>query len=216
MSTYVSVREFLPILEATIPQADAAMLQLSVVLTAIDFCKKTHFHQQSFPIDLQAGVADYRISVPGVVQLAGIRQVIDTLTGLPLVAKTPETMDAELPGWRNHQSTDPLYWHQTEPARLRLMPTPSEDKPGAVTVRAALAPSPKAKQIYSRLYDDYFNELVAGTVSRLCSMPKRDWSDRVTAAEQQVIYERGVRYAKADVIKGFSNESLFVQPQTFG
>lgn len=209
---YTHVREFVPFLEANCPEADNALLRLTVILTALDFCKKSHIHQETMPtLDLEAGEPTYQIVLPPYCDLAGIRAVY--INGNEIEAKSPDSLNREMPGWKNMES-DPIWYHQDEPKTVRLIPAPREPAAGALSIRVALQPSPKSQHVWDRLYTDYFNEILAGALSKLLAMPKKPWTDKQSALENKYTYLEGLREAKTQAIKQFTNESIYVQPRT--
>jgi hypothetical protein len=111
----------------------------------------------------------------------------------------------------------PLTYFQVTPTSntIRLYPVPATTITSGLTVRAAFCPKRTSSTVPDVLFSDWADEIAAGSIAKLCTMPGQTFTNKDIAAEHGKSYERGVRTASNLSRSGQVAASSRVQPVRF-
>jgi hypothetical protein len=211
----VSYDEFLPEVMQFCPDVPELVATNAIRNTCIDFCTRTYYWQITPPaIDVVNGQASYVIQTPADTKLVGIMsayfntnllipQPIDTLANI-----------YRMGDWQQVQGS-PQYYTQIIKPEIRLVPYPYEDVPGALTIRAAIAPTRDSEEISSEIYENFLDVIANGARSILYGTPGQPYFDRVSAKDSERVYRAGVSDARIAVNKGLTRTSNRAEFQRF-
>ncbi|MBN2785508.1 MAG: hypothetical protein JXR25_11850 [Pontiellaceae bacterium] len=79
---------------------------------------------------------------------------------------------------------------------------PASSLDSGILVRAVMMPDAFAEELPASFLNDYQDALIAGTRSRLLSIPRRPWSDPVQAERENSNYQRMITDAKWNAVTG--------------
>lgn len=161
----------------TDPLAEQAILS-----ACIDFCNRSLAVQNVSTETTVIGQPDYDIEQPSQLQLVKVLAVHYGNTRLRAVSlemiQPANALRGESFGdWDLPQGT-PVEWCQrdlTQPI-VSVYPTPAEVVTGGITIKAALTPTRTATSVPDILFTDYCEDIAAGAIGRLLSMPNQPFS----------------------------------------
>lgn len=182
---------------------------------AIEFCKKSLFDEaEIIPISLIAGVAEYPLFLDPDRRLAQIKTIRGH--GIPLGPVEETYMDAVMPCWQTESGSSPSHYLVQTPGTIRLYPIPTENKSQVITGRISLMPTRTALNISERVFDEYYDGIVGGALSRLMMMKGKPWYAPNDAKVQDGKLRDAISDARIAILKGHSTASLSVHPRTLG
>ena len=164
----------------------------AILNAAIEFARKTWFIQEDHAtISLVEDQADYELTEPTNHKIVGIVHVL--VDDEPIDEYSAAERSKIEPDWRDsdNTATEPDWYLediQGSPKKIWLYPLPSADKDDWVKVRLALAPSKSATEIDDRYADEHFDALVAGAIARLLMIPKKEWTDLMSASVYRQLF----------------------------
>ena len=208
----VALETFIPDIAVECSGASNPLILSAVRTAAIEFCRKSLYWQEEMdPVPIIKGVAEYELS-PGVgVQIVRIMSVnIDGDGTLPPL--TLEQVERALPQWRTVQG-DPAGFVAINPETFRLTPVP--DTAGTLNATVAYAPTRTGGVVPDAIYDQHFEVIKHGTLSRLKAMMGHAFYDPQAAIYYTGRFNAGVNAAAVERNKGFSRANLRVEPRAF-
>lgn len=148
----------------------------------IELCEKSELWQVELdPISAIAGQYAYDLEAP---QGAVVRRIL-TLTdeqGNTLDPVTSGMLDQREPEWRTTPGRARFYIKRDEENQIWLAPPPATARTNAYLIRAVLVPAITSSSCSNVVMNNFRDTIVNGAVSRLLSMPDKDWSNFKTAA----------------------------------
>lgn len=192
-----------------VPGASAALAELHLRRTAIDFCAVSGvYHAEITPVDIVAGTADYTLVSPDAQAEPAFAWTLwyDTQ---PLDPATLRSLDASAYKW-SAQNGDPRKFVQKTPTVVTLYPNPGTAKVGGLTGRIALKPTFTATGIADWVGQRYLDTLVAGATARLLALPQKPWTDPNMALANMRIYNAGRSDAFIDAQRSLGNAPVQV------
>lgn len=212
----MKIEALLPYLLPDVPGAPDITARQALLLTAIEFCVKTHAWEEiQDPIPLEDGVNEYEIDLDPGVRVAAVKSV--WMQDRQLTPKTMEEISLLIPNWQAAQSSIPMFY--SAPADLdyiRVYPIPLQPGDGKLTIRAAFAPTLQGSSIPDSIVNRYLEVLIAGAKARLMAAPGKSWSNPQLAAYHQQKFDEGVNSARIDVMHDKVQGSVRVKPVRFG
>lgn len=203
-----------------VPGCPDPVVEQAIRSVCIDFCHSTHLVQTLVTQDVVAGQQDYTVTAPA-------EQVLSTITGVffrddwvPSSSIETVRSGVALRGTVDSipaLSGTPMTYFQKTPngTTVSLYPVPDESVTAGLAVRAAFAPSRTATTVPDYLYQYWLEEISAGVVHRLCSMPGQPYTDAAKAKETYSIYNNAVRAAGIEARTGQVASASRVQPRAF-
>ncbi len=164
----------------------------AILNAAIEFAHGTWFIQEDHAtISLVEDQADYELTNPTNHKIVGIVHVL--VDDEPIDGYSAAERSQIEPGWRDsdNKATEPDWYLediQGSTKKIWLYPLPSADKADWIKVRLALVPAKSATTIDDCYADEHFDALVAGAIARLLMIPKKEWTDLMSASVYQKIF----------------------------
>ena len=179
-----------------------------------EFCEKTLIWRSSFaPMDLIKDQSTYTMTAPvGTVVEAPVYVSVHNNILRPT---NIEDLDQTCSGWRLSSANTPLMYYVDNNSELILVPTPSEDAAGELSVEAALKMDLTSDTLPDWMFQNWVETLAHGALMRLHAMPGHVWTDANTVAYHKSKFRDGISRAKAKTMKSFSRQSKTVQPRQF-
>lgn len=194
-----------------------------VRLTAIDFCRRTLFSQETIcELDITEGEIFVPIPCPSTQVEKIYVLIVELATQGALREYNKRTLNQigttsrfnRLNPYAQQPTDFPLGWMNTKnKSGINLVPTPAKDQPGEVSVQVAYQPTRNSTKIDRLLFDDHRQALIEGTLYRLLKMSAEEWGDSRAAMIHDRDYEIEVSNTKVEVQRDFGLAATFIQPQ---
>lgn len=187
----------------------------SVVLSTIrHFCSKTQLYtRQLTAINIVIGIVDYTLTPPVNTAIVGIERV--EINGVPTQAVSKDFLDRSLDAWRTQSSNQSDSIMVDVEKVLTLKQIPTENYTGGLVVWVSLKPSPTTTIVPDFIYDDWYDAILCGALSRLFEIPGKPWFNTDTGLYYADKYDGELKTAKAKKITGIAKMSLRVQQSPF-
>jgi len=175
-----------------------------------DFCNQTQWLKVSIPGATVAGTVQYNLGTDTFTEITGVRAVQLTDASGNKWGLSP----ADSGGWNpNRPSSMPRQFSYVGQGQVALFPTP--DAVYSLLVSAIVQPKSEAvTQIPSECLRKYSNEIEAGALAYLLTIPGQPWSNPAMAEGYGRAFRSGIANAKADVQRGHNVGSQRVRPRT--
>lgn len=187
------------------PGAPDILVEQKILDAAIEFCNLSGYWQQELdPFETIATNDNYDIDTPSD---SVIRHILSlSVNGLTIYPSKTVELDRRSQGWRTRTGPPKRFVMKS---MTELMLTPIPDAVYPVTAFASLRPSKDATEIPDILIDFKREEIVAGAIFKLLTIPGRQWTDMQTAGFYRQQFYRGVKQARIDANKQYSNATQF-------
>lgn len=199
--------DFLLHLLPLVPGCPTPLAEAIVRAVAIDFCTYAPVVQERLdPVDLVAGQAQYDIDLP-----YGVNVTL-------VIEATYHGREMQVLRGRDDQRerlTAPYALRQAADNTILLLPTPTQDEPGALHLCVATRPAGMASTVDDLLLLDYGYEIGCGAAARLFFMPGQSYSNPQLAPAYQTIYTMARTTARIRAEAGFGNGGMRVRPRAF-
>jgi hypothetical protein len=210
--SYSTWREFVPLVQMSIPKCPIPTIMDAVRRAAMEFCKETElWRHTSDPSDVIADQVSYDCTVdePGI-EVAGVVTV--KMGGV----KVHPASGPEWDGLAHDQThTQARFYRFVEPGLIQLWPTPSETRLAVLQVEVSLMPTIVSTRGPSFLLTRYDKAMAAGTKRNLMEIPDQPWSDPHNAAYQGQIFKSEMAAARINEERGGTRKSLTVKRRAF-
>lgn len=180
---------------------------------AIEFCEKTHYLQHDMdPFAGQIGVPNYPIDTPpdttfvDVIQ-AWYNNVLLIPKSVDELARIYRSVD-----WRTLQG-NPAYITRVIQPEIILVPFPVLTIQGAITMRAAIAPTRDSMTVDSRLYEHYLEVIGLGARARLYDTPNQPYYNANAARDYRQRFNIEVAKAKGKMQKSLGRATTRIEFQ---
>ena len=216
----MKIEDLYPYVLADLPGCPDETLRQAFVMTAIDFCQKTHaWNEIADAVQLVDGVSDYDIDYHS-------GAIAETVLGVwcgnqELVPKTISELNDELPDWETAVSTRPLYYNSpADWGSIRVFPRPSGladllPRP-TITLRGVFIPRMTATDLPNFMADRFLDCITAGVRGRLMMQPRKTWTDAQLGAYFKGQYEELRTDARITVLADRVPGVTRVRPVRFG
>lgn len=208
----IALETFIPDIAVECSGASNPLILSAVRTAVIEFCRKSlYWQEETDPVPIIKGVAEYELYAPTGRQIVLIMSVnIDGDGTLPPL--TLEQVERALPQWRTVRG-DPAGFVVINPETVRLTPVPNTS--GTLTATVAYAPTRTGGVVPDAIYDQHFEVIKHGTLSRLKAMMGHAFYDPQAAIYYTGRFNAGVNAAAVERNKGFSRANLRVEPRAF-
>ena len=161
----------------------------------IDFCAGSWIWKYlADPISVQVGNAVYDLEAPDGADITTVNAV--SFAGVPLVPKTTDWLDENLPDWRTDRKT-PKYFTQVDTEQIILAPVPDYNVANGLVMTLVLQPSQAATGFPSWIYNQFIYSICYGAVSKLMLLNNKPWTDLVTGADKRKDFQEEIANARA-------------------
>lgn len=206
-----SISDFLPDVMIMCPGVPDILAENKIRESAIEFCKLSGYWQEDLdPVTTKANQPTYDIETPAD---AVIRHLLTVKVDGSVIqpSKTVE-LDRRREGWRTNTNRPSRYVHKNM-REITLTPVP--DDAYTIDAYASLVPTNDATEIPDLLYDFQKEVIEAGAIFKLLMIPKKQWTDFGAGAAYRQQFYRGVKQARIDANKQYSNAPQFLSPKPF-
>lgn len=184
-----------PRLVNELPRCPLPIIEDAIRETIREFCVQTQIWTLELdPLYVREEVTDYDIEKCGEPKYA----VIDMPVKVVLDTRTLDPDKGE--------------YYMGDRYTLVLGSEPSEDISQGLVVTVCLKPTQTATEIPNRLYEDYKEAFINGTLARLMMQPKKPWSNPALGSQKLFEYDRVEAAAKLHSWRKGTNKTLTVQP----
>lgn len=190
-----------------LPGADIPILDNSIRKVVREFMKRTTIIRETFVFPTVDGSSGYQL-LPTFGQVASIIAVWDDPAADPLKVATEEMR-------RNVPKGRPTHWFQTIPGVINLYPQP--DGVYTITANAALTLTQTDTQLPEELVANYGEELTAGVLAMMMSMPGKPWTQSKASIEMGRVFNGSIKTVRGSLRDGGQpNQSTFTAARKFG
>lgn len=188
------------------PGASDIAIENALRDAAIEFCVESLvWTAWSDPSPVLANINEYDIDVPRDADVTRVLMV--QIEGHTIDPVPFDSMDSLYNNWRAIKGRPNLYT-QDDPTVLRLVPTPSERMPAALTYRCAFQPTATAQTLPDILFRRYREAVAAGALYRLLSTPDKPYTNPELAAMHYTRFQDAMTDAGIDQFKNFGRAPL--------
>ncbi|SDZ94571.1 hypothetical protein [Marinobacterium iners] len=176
----IKISNFLPVLNGLIPGVTSPVARLQLVAALTEFCGDSSYWREQLG-DLRPDGTDrvHDLEMPQDTVFAGY--ICCRLLG--------EKLDADL-------------YEITSPSSMRF----DASVVGAVTVEAAVKPTPGVSLVPESIYAHYSEAVCHGAAARLFAMPGSAWHDPSKVGWHVSLFREGISRARRDVQEGYKTE----------
>lgn len=168
---------FLPFVVPHVASCSDPMAEQAVLSACIEFCERSLAVQNTSAEDAAVGQADYDVEEPSQQRIVkvlavGYRSTLLRSRAAEMVVH-PFALRGEAVAGESIDNGTPVEWFARDPGLpvVSIYPPPDEAVAGAVTIKAALAPTRTATSVADALFDDFAESIAAGAIARLLIMP---------------------------------------------
>jgi len=200
---------WLPEVLPNVPDCPEVLAVNAVRNACIDFCNETTWWQGDYgTVPLAAADLPYAFAPPVGVQVIQIMSA--SIEGRLLGATDIDTLDSRVVGWRNAEG-EPRVVFRPALGEMDLYPRPAGTDSYDVFLRAAYAPLRAATDIDDAVFEAYMEEIAAGALSKLLSIPGRPWTNADSAAYYDNIFKAGRVQAAIEASRSYGRGQKQVQ-----
>lgn len=209
----VPYSQFLPLVLQYVPDASDFMAEDAIKQACIEFCEKTYIWQYTVPaMDIVANQANYRLNTPvGTKAVGAIQVYYDTSLMIP---KGPDELaDIYRMGDWQQVTGHPQYVTRVIKPEFLLVPIPTDNSPGSLHIKTALAPTRDSEEIDSEIYEQWAEAIAWGARARLLAQPRQDYSDKAGSLEALRMFRHEISRARIQMTKGQTRASTRTEYQ---
>ena len=156
----------------------------------IEFCNATNWWQGDYGTTaITTAQLPFSFTVANSAAVAQI--LVATIDGLPLAITNVDELDSKVVGWRD-ATGQPRAVFQPTPGVVDFYPRPAGTDSYDIFMRVAYTPLRAATTVDSTVYESYLEEIAAGALSRLTTVPGTPWANEKAAA----MYDNTFKSAK--------------------
>jgi hypothetical protein len=187
-----------------LPGCGVDLASFHIKQAVIDLCRRSLVWKHwPDPQDIDAGEPEYGIELPPGADIAQVMLVrVDGVTD-PLTPLDMDQVEAQFPAWRTDQGVVSAYF-QPEPSKVHLLLTPDETISNGLSMVLAVQPKMASTIFPDWLYSQFGQRIADGALSRLLDIPRKPWSDAVTAARHKREFDNACAAATNAAARGLS------------
>lgn len=205
----VPVSDFVDYVMTSVPGCPRELVLREIIESIIEFCEySTIWRVEMYALSVIEGLNTYEIDLPTDTRLAKLISI--RANGKPVVAKTSEWMDDNVPNWRTRQGDTFNYYAMIDHETIILDRVPKYTQIFALRGTLALKPHRAVTEVPTVLYEDWLRQISAGAKSKLLAIPKKGWTDLNQAGICLGDFERGKAKGRREAEKGNSTADLRV------
>jgi len=188
-----------------VPGVDAPTFERVCRDVTREFCEQTQgWICELDPMNLREDVTLYELDAP------------DSHSCIIIPVRVRIFEEDEEPVHPDAVQTIPYFKYMLEPDRcvLHLVHAPQEDKAKALHVQVALRPTRDGTMLCERFYDDWYQGIGYGVMSRLMLMPGKQWSNERTGRHYNGLYYQWIGRARIDRNRRFLQRPMQARAAT--
>jgi hypothetical protein len=185
-----------------LPGCPFAAVNSALRQSAIAFCEQSlAWKEEHPPIAVSAETAEYAFIPP---TGAAVHSITHAEFNAKEISSHTGELDTSSRNWRNQTGTPEYVLGGA--GLLRLVPEP--DSAGTLTMTVALKPSTSAAGIDERLFDEYREAIVHGTLARLMLSPKKPYTNTQLAQYYHQLFAIEAARAGTRAARNFTRAPL--------
>ncbi len=190
------------------------MVDTAIRSACTEFCAKSFiWRQESVRNAIYENTASYVFAPPQYAKVVTPYRV--AINGKELKATDLDTLEAEMPNWRDlNPGTPRLYFLENEDT-VRLIPVPYEDIEDALTAGVVLKPSRQAPSCPNFIYEDWAEVIAAGALTKLLAMRGKIWAQEALVPYYDKLFRAGISRAKSKSAKSYQRSAAEMLPVNF-
>ena len=123
-----------------------------------------------------------------------------TLDGLLLDPESGDRLDTLYPRWATDTGA-PKRYTQTDMSSLILSPVPDANYPDALVIYYAVAPKRSATSLPDWIANDFWEDIVNGSLARLMMMSNRPWTDLDNGGMRRRQFDAAIGLARDSALR---------------
>lgn len=181
----------------------------------IEFCELSHYLRYDCePGDVVKGQGEYDVVPPSGYVVAALLGA--SVFGRTLADSTPDQLASRFGhDWQSHTSTSPMFFTQTRPETVLIVPRPHKAEQATLNVSIAIAPSRASTQVDSVIFEKWAEVIGFGARARLHETPQQPYHDEAGAVKYRAWFIAGCNKARIEAKKGLGRASLSVRMRPF-
>ena len=216
-----NLTEFRQHVMPSLPKAPTLAVDKAVRDAVVEFAKRSHRMQEDIAaITTVAATHTYAIPNPVGFQVLALSRLF--YDGTPLWSVSENQLDLNWQAlndtycicsnehgddWRSQEADCPTVFYQATPNEVRLVATPTTGLADALTGRVVVYPLPGVTVIDDDIYNEYYESIAAGALSRLMAVPSQPWSSPQMVAYYRAMFDEGVADARGKVVRGHAEQN---------
>lgn len=197
-----------------VPGATKEIIDDAIRSSARKFCSDTHLYvRQLTAINIVALTPTYTLTAPSDTAIVDVEHV--EINDKPIGAVSEDLLNKSNENWRTQESTEPTQIMVDPEKVLRLKQIPTEDITGGLKVWVSLKPNPTTTVIPDFIYDDWFDCVLNGALSKLLKQPNQVWTNIQLGNFYENEYDGEMTKARGKRITGKTSVRLRVQQPPF-
>ena len=182
---------------------------------AIEFCEKSFILQVDHdPVTVLASIVDYDLEPPTDYLVVKVMRAWLEGTELTPVdpdgVVTPAVYNRLYSSYQSNPAT-PNSFIQKDPRSISVWPLPDKKYANGLTMRVAVKPTRAADTIDDLIYEDYYEAIASGALSRLLNSQGKPYSSRDGAAIADRQFRQAINVARQRATHGHNRSTLAVK-----
>lgn len=210
--------DFRPNVAPWVQKCPTVQVDKAVTDAVIDFFRESRLLRATLTaIDAVAGIAEYSLANPSGMQISTIREA--RFSGVKLDPTSEEQLDLNWKAiisaqvfdstdgdedWRTMATDAPGLYFQPAPNVIRLVGIPALDVADALVVSVSLYPTQAVTEIEDWIFNEYYEGIAAGAISRLMAIPNQPWSNLRLVTHYLEMFQQTAGEARSRALRGHS------------
>ena len=215
----VTFASFVPEIAPHLIGCPTAVMERYIAKVAIDLCERASIWRVRLTdIALTSGDYEYPLTSPvadtEITSLLSASVLVDSTTRKPIEIYTDDYVRECFPRWPDTDNPgEPRGVFRYDTANVQVYPVPDDNVTYALQLWALLRPSATATGWEGTLQNEFRRAIFHGVLYELMTMPERTWYNEKMAVYHGKQWTNLVAAARARANKGYSRQSIFVQPR---
>jgi len=209
-----SIDDYLAYVSPEVEGCPRGLMVRDLTAAMIKFCRKSYYVNKEVPFTLVDG--DSKYAFPSDDDWSLISVIEAKYKGKEIPLKSREWLNENWPGWAEAKGGTPLVAYLESLDEINVYPTPDQSISGDLDVLMVVQPKRSSLVWVDEVDENYVEHIAHGAKASLMMMKGRQWYDPNQAAYCASMFKEGYLEAKREVMKSFSDQSLFVSAPKLG
>ena len=213
-SRTVNYEQFYELVAPSVQGCPYSMVIMAIKNSCIEFCDKSHiWKQEGIVNDVIAGYNRYGFIPPRDAKVVTPYRI--AINGQELQPTDLKVLEESYPRWRETLSSIPTSYFLDTDDTIRLIGTPTEDIPDALTSGVVLKPTRESQGCPSFIYQDWAETIAAGALAKLMAMKGKIWAQEALVPFYDRQFRAGISRARSKSYKSWQQGSKEMLAQQF-
>lgn len=187
-----------------LPGCGVDLASFHIKQSVIELCRRSLVWKHwPDPQDIDVGEPEYDVELPTGADIAQVTLVRVDGVKDPLTALGADQVEAQFPTWRTEQGVVSAYF-QPVPSKVHLLLIPDQSITNGLSMVLAVQPKMASESFPDWLYSQFGQRIADGALARLLDIPRKPWSDAVTAARHKREFDNACAAATGAAARTFS------------